>query len=771
MMTWIDWIIVSLPCALVVFMALKAQKYVRSVADFLAAGRVAGRYVLCVAGAEASMGLVSVIAMWEMYYRSGFAVGYWASIGTPIAIMYGLTGYCIYRFRETRALTMGQFLEMRYSKKFRVLAAILQSLSGVMNYAIFPAVSARAMMYFLEIPPYFYIGDWRFSTFAMLMVIFLGIALWLALLGGQITIMVTDCIQGILSYPFYAILVFYVLYRFNWWTEVTPTLSYVHEPGSGRSMLNPFDVGKLRDFNLFYVFAGIFQGVFSRVTWGGAQGYSVSALNAHEQKMAGLFGTWRAGFSIMMITMLAIAAFVVMHHGNFSTEAKNAHYHLTKQTVAEMASGSRFSEVQEDLNTMIETDTVPERLKQRLISERTFATTGIDLNSIKPDDYRQIAVTAVSSVDKKAGAQLNTIYGQMLVPITLRELLPVGITGILCALMIFLMVSTDTTYMHSWGSIITQDIILPFFKKPLTPQQHLRLLRWVITGVVVFAFLFSFFFAQMDFVLMFFAITGAIWTAGAGPVTTFGLYWSKGTTAAAFTSLIAGSTIAVSGIVCQQQWAAKIYPFLERHDLVDITTKIFSALSSPFDPIIKWEVTPGKFPINSAEMSFIAVLTSVLLYVIVSLLTCKKPYNMDKLLHRGKYADGITFQRFEWSFKNFFLKIAGIDPNYTKGDRILAYSVFGYSFCYAWVLNFICVLIWNAIYKWPLEWWGIKFFITGLVVPGCVAVVSTVWFAIGGSIDLHRLFKRLEEKVSNDADNGTVEKSEDDYVDNTKEKK
>ena len=144
---------------------------------------------------------------------------------------------------------------------------------------------------------------------------------------------------------------------------------------------------------------------------------------------------------------------------------------------------------------------------------------------------------------------------------------------------------------------------------------------------------------------------------------------------------------------------------------------------------------------------------------------------MDKLLHRGKYADGITFQRFEWSFKNFFLKIAGIDPNYTKGDRILAYSVFGYSFCYAWVLNFICVLIWNAIYKWPLEWWGIKFFFTGLVIPGCVAVVSTVWFAIGGSIDLHRLFKRLDEKVGNDADNGTVEKSEDDYVDNTKEKK
>jgi len=716
------------------------------------------------------MGLVSMIAMWEMYYKSGFAVGYWASFGTPIAIFYGLTGYCIYRFRETRALTMGRFLEMRYSHKFRILAAALQSLSGVMNYAIFPAVSARAMMYFLEIPPYFYLGDWRFSSFAMLMVIFLSLALYLALLGGQITIMVTDCIQGILSYPFYALLVFYVLYRFDWWQEITPVLSYVHEPGTGRSMINPFDVGKLRDFNLFYVFAGIFGGIFSRVTWGGSQGYSVSALNAHEQKMAGLFGTWRAGFSVMMITLLSVAAFVVMHHGNYKKEAKNAHYHLTRQTVAEMAADRKFTEVREDLNAMLETGKVPARLQTRLSRNRSFMQEKIDLNAVRPEDFRAIAVSAVGSVDGKAGAQLNTIYGQMLVPVTLRELLPVGITGVLCALMIFLMVSTDTTYMHSWGSIIAQDIILPFMKKQLTPQQHLRLLRWVISGVVVFAFLFSFFFAQTDYVLMFFAITGAIWTAGAGPVTTFGLYWSRGTTPAAFTSLIAGSSIAVSGIICQQQWAARIYPFLERHDLVDAADRLLIALSSPFHPLIEWRVTPNRFPINSVEMSFIAILSSVLLYVTVSLLTCRRPFNMEKLLHRGKYSDGVTFQRFEWSFKNFFLKIAGIDPNYTRGDRILAYSVFIYSFCYAWLLNFVGVIIWNLISPWPLKWWGIKFFITALVIPGIVAIVSTFWFAIGGSIDLHRLFQRLEAKKVDDSDNGTVRKSDDDYIEKEEKK-
>jgi Na+/proline symporter len=761
MMTWIDWIVVAIPLAIVIGMALKAQTYVKSVADFLAAGRVAGRYVLCVAGAEANMGLVSVVALWEMYYNCGFAVQYWGAVAMPIGLAYGLTGYCTYRFRETRALTMGQFLEIRYNRKFRVFACFLQAFSGVMNYAIFPAVSARVLMYFWGLPAYFYLGDWRFSTFGTLMFIFLGCALFLALLGGQITIMVTDCIQGILSYPFYAILVFYVIYRFNWWTEVTPTLAYTREPGTGVSMLNPFDIYKMRNFNLFYVFTGIFSGIFNRITWGGAQGYSVSALNPHEQKMAGLFGTWRAGFSVMMITMLAVAAFVVIHNADFRKEAKSAHYHLTRQTVEELAADKKFDHVRTGLLAMIETGKVSDQLKDTLKKSHAYQGSKIDFDHVKPDDYRAIASMAVGTVDKKAGTQLNTLYGQMLVPITLRELLPVGITGILCALMIFLMVSTDTTYMHSWGSIIAQDIILPFFKKRLTPKQHITLLRCTITFVVVVAFMFSFFFSQMDYVLMFFAITGAIWTAGAGPVTTFGLYWKKGTTAAAFATLITGSTIAVGGILCQQHWANHIYPFFERYGLVGAVTGFFESVSAPFNPIIVWKVTPDRFPINSIEMTFIAVLSSVILYVVVSLLTCKKDYNMEKLLHRGKYADGVTFKRFEWSFRNFFLKIAGIDPNYTRSDRILAYSVFIYTFCYAWCGCFLGILIWNTLfYRWPIEWWGIKFFITGLVVPGIIAVISTVWFAIGGSIDLYRLFKRLDAKVTDDTDDGTVEKDE-----------
>ena len=72
-MYWLDWIIIFLPLVVVLIVGIKAQKYVKTVADFLAAGRVAGRYVICVASGEAGMGLISLVAVWEMYYKCGFA--------------------------------------------------------------------------------------------------------------------------------------------------------------------------------------------------------------------------------------------------------------------------------------------------------------------------------------------------------------------------------------------------------------------------------------------------------------------------------------------------------------------------------------------------------------------------------------------------------------------------------------------------------------------------------------------------------------------------
>ena len=76
---------VVVPLVVVLVIAIKAQKYVTGIADFLSAGRVAGRYVVAVAGVEAGMGLISLITIFEMYYNAGFAVSFWGSIAEAVS--------------------------------------------------------------------------------------------------------------------------------------------------------------------------------------------------------------------------------------------------------------------------------------------------------------------------------------------------------------------------------------------------------------------------------------------------------------------------------------------------------------------------------------------------------------------------------------------------------------------------------------------------------------------------------------------------------------
>ncbi|MEM8782060.1 MAG: hypothetical protein AAGE65_04300, partial [Planctomycetota bacterium] len=62
------------------------------------------------------------------------------------------SGWVQFRFRETRALTMPGFFSDRYSPGVRKSAGVLAFVSGVMNYGIFPAVTANLIVAFCGLP-------------------------------------------------------------------------------------------------------------------------------------------------------------------------------------------------------------------------------------------------------------------------------------------------------------------------------------------------------------------------------------------------------------------------------------------------------------------------------------------------------------------------------------------------------------------------------------------------------------------------------------------
>src|SRR5215211_9338063 len=100
-MQWIDWNLVIAPILFVLAFAIYTQRYVRSVADFLAAGRCAGRYLLANARSESDSGLTNTLAKFEVILVSGFVLNYWDLVSIPVLLLVGISGFVVYRFRET----------------------------------------------------------------------------------------------------------------------------------------------------------------------------------------------------------------------------------------------------------------------------------------------------------------------------------------------------------------------------------------------------------------------------------------------------------------------------------------------------------------------------------------------------------------------------------------------------------------------------------------------------------------------------------------------
>ena len=674
-MIWLDWLLVALFLGGVTAAVVVTQRYVTSVTDFLAANRSAGRYLLCVADGMAGFGAITMVALFEMYYNAGFTGNWWGQMMAPISLLIALSGWVVYRYRETRALTLAQFFEARYSRGVRIFSGLLAWVSGVVNFGIFPAVGARLLTTFCHLPETF-LGV---STYMLVMLALVGAALWMVVAGGQVSVMVADFLQGVFTNLVMVILLGYFLFLFDWDTVA----GILKGAPDDASMLHPFRAQSVEGFNFFYFMIGSFGAVYGFRAWQGSQGYYCSARSPHEAKMAGILGEWRGLVLGMVVLFVPVACYVVMHH----------------------------------------------------------------------PDYTPVAAAVEKYMGQLEGA---AVQNQMRVPLVLAEILPPGVMGLFAALIIAAFVGNCNTYLHSWGSIFVQDVLLPIHGKPFTPRAHMMLLRASIVFVAVFVFLFSLLFKQNEFIFFFLSITGAIYIGGAGSLIIGGLYWRRGSTWGAWGALLCGSICACLGLVLQQIWPDWLHPMLERGmpGVLVSAESVFASIRAHV-PGIDWKVTPERFPFSSQWMFFFTMVLSVASYVGLSLLQGivrkSPPFDLDRLLHRGRYADGpAPEQTTGWR---------AILPSaeFTGGDRVIYWGKLVWSM--TWLLVFVAGTAINLLMDVSEDAWAAYWRIYLLIV-GIVGTITTVWFLIGGMIDLRALMRDLRTQAHETKDVGFVEHEE-----------
>ena len=744
-MHFVDWIITVVPVVAVLCLAVYSRKFVRGVVDYLAAGRVAGRYVISAGCLTSNLSVITLVALVESRYQVGYALSFWEFLVIPVGTIMSLTGYCIYSFRETRSLSIGQFLEMRYNRPLRITAATIRTISEMLTNAIGPAVAANFFIYFLGLPHKVMILGINLPTFGVIVAMSLCLCMVTIWPGGRISLLITDAFQGLMCYPIFVILAGYIFLNFGWSDTIGPVMM---DRVEGENFINPFDIDKLRDFNIFALMVTMIGSVLNRASWIGNDTHGAGR-TPHEQKMAGILGTWRNLYAGLMMLLVAVMVIALMTHQKFAEQTHEIRSELTQKVTNEAVSDPAQ---REHLNEQLAK--IPVQSHQIGIDPPLSRENNIDTPYIETA-RETLSGTPQGNLEFQ---KFRTLYQQMMLPVALRNILPVGIMGLFCLLMIMLLISSDNSRVFNASSTIVQDIILPFIKNPLSPKRHVLLLRLVSSGVCMFFFVVSIFFVQLDYILMFVTIMTGLWLGGAGPIMIFGLYSRFGNSVGAFGALIFGSGLSVVGLYLQRNWAETVYPWLESNGWDGPIGLFLEAASHPFNPYILWEMNPVKFPINSYELYFLAMVSGIVAYVAGSLLTQRKAYNLDRLLHRGVYDIAQQYKApFKWTLRNAASKLIGITPEFTRGDKIISWSVFGYAIVYKFGLSFVAVLIWNLISPWPLEWWSTYFFITSLVVTGILGIISTFWFLIGGIIDLRALFRDLAARSDNPLDNGVVE--------------
>jgi SSS family solute:Na+ symporter len=301
--------------------------------------------------------------------------------------------------------------------------------------------------------------------------------------------------------------------------------------------------------------------------------------------------------------------------------------------------------------------------------------------------------------------QINNvkIQSEMAVPIFLAFTLPIEIKALFLAGMISAAISTLDTYFLTWAGVFTQDIVSPLRSRDFTVAQRLKFLKWSVVGIATFVFIFSVLWKPTQYIWMYFAITGSIYTGGAGAVILGALYWKGGTKQGAWSAMIIGSSLSVSSIVILQMFSKQLW----------------------------WPSW-----INGMLLSILASACAVVTFIIVSVFTGHEKYDIRRLLNRLSICDSESRQGKYIRKKPVFEMIVGVIA------VLLATGIIG-GFLYSRTHE-ISSESWVTFWKWY------SFILFGYSLP------ITVWFLIGGFVDVKILIQKLRSKKGDLKDDGQI---------------
>lgn len=137
-------------------------------------------------------------------------------------------------------------------------------------------------------------------------------------------------------------------------------------------------------------------------------------------------------------------------------------------------------------------------------------------------------------------------------PIMLGTTVPIGLMGLLVAAMLAADMSTDSSYMLTWGSVIYNDLLAPFHKGRWSERRGLLINRLLIATIGAFLLVYGLWYEIQGSIWTYLTVTGTIYLSSMSTLLIACCYWPRANNWGAAAAIFVGAVIPLSYLVAEQ---------------------------------------------------------------------------------------------------------------------------------------------------------------------------------------------------------------------------
>jgi SSS family solute:Na+ symporter len=463
------------------------KRYVGKVEHFLLAGREMDVYLGIASLAATEFGIVTCMYTAEAGYKYGFS-GATPGICQAVAmLLVGLTGFCIGPLRDSGVLTIPELFERRFGPRVRWAAGLVIVLGGLLNMGVFLRIGGEFLLLVCGL------GGKGFSLEWMMTILLVMVATY-TILGGMLSVLITDFLQFVVMSVGLLAVTILVLANVGWGT-LAETVSQRHGPGGFNPLVHP-----------------------------------------------------ELGWPYLLFQLLLNTAAV-----------------LTWQTSIARVLAAK--------------DTATGR---RIYAQTSFF---FVCRFLIPGMWGIAALAYFASVDATPANPLHAM------PAYLSQFVPVGLMGLLIAAMLAADMSTDSSYMLTWGSVIYNDLLAPLHRGRWPDRLGLLCNRLIVAAIGVFLLLYGLWYPMQGNVWDYLAVTGTIYLASISTLLIACCYWRRANNWGAIAAIATGAAIPSAYLVLQQihpNLAKQVGPYYS-----GIAAYVGAALAMVIGSLLKQIVRPN----------------------------------------------------------------------------------------------------------------------------------------------------------------------------------